>query len=90
MASCVAALAIFDVEGSGSSDEFDDTLNGVIGAMISGFETAVRAMLGIGTMIEAAVGQRSAQALMEEQEQQRDLNALEGEAVSIAGAIALQ
>lgn len=33
--------------GSGGSDQFDDALNGVIGAMISGFETAVRAMLGI-------------------------------------------
>ena len=54
--------------GSGGSDQFDDALNGIIGAMISGFETAVRAMLGIWTMMEAAVGERSAQALVEEQE----------------------
>jgi hypothetical protein len=53
---------------SGGSDQFDDALNGVIGAMISGFETAVRTMLGIWTTMEATVGQRSAQALMEEQE----------------------
>jgi hypothetical protein len=40
-------------KGSGGSDQFDDALNGVIGAMISGFETAVGAMLGIWTMMEA-------------------------------------
>ena len=59
---------MFDVESSGGGDQLDDGPNGVVGAMTGGFETAVRAILGIWTMMEAAVGQRCAQALMEEQE----------------------
>jgi len=33
-------------------------------------------MLGVGAMMKAAVGERAAQALVEEKEQQSDLNAL--------------
>jgi hypothetical protein len=32
-------------------------------------------VLGIGAMVEAAVGERSAQPFMEQQEEQRDLDA---------------
>ena len=49
--------------------------DGVIGAMIGGFEAAVVAVLGIGAMVEAAVGERPAQPFVEEQEEQRNLDA---------------
>jgi hypothetical protein len=54
----------------------DDLFDGFVGAMIGGFETAVGSMLGIGAMVETAVGERPAQPLMEEQEEQRDLDTL--------------
>ena len=41
-------------------------------------------------MVEPAVGQRTAQAFVEEQEQQRHLHTFGGEVVGIAGAVALQ
>ena len=52
----VGVLRSWMSKGSGGSDHLDDALNGVIGAMISGFETTIRAMAGIWTMMEAAVG----------------------------------
>src|SRR6266540_79179 len=50
--------------------------DGFIGAMIGGFEMAVGAVLRIGTMVEPAVGERPAQPFMEQQKEQRDLDAL--------------
>ena len=47
-------------------------------------------MLRIGSMVEAAVGKGTTQPLMEEQKQQRDLNALEREAVGVTVAVALK
>jgi len=41
-------------------------------------------------LMKAAVGQGTTEPFVEEQEQQRDLNPLGGEAVSVAGTIALQ
>jgi hypothetical protein len=41
-------------------------------------------------MVEAAVGEGAAQPLMEEQKQQRHLNALQGEAVGVTVAVALE
>ena len=41
-------------------------------------------------MVEPAVGQRTAEAVVEEQEQERHLHTFGGEAVGVAGAIALQ
>ena len=40
--------------------------------------------------MEAAVGERAAEALVEEQEQERDVDAFGGEAVGVAAAIAFQ
>ena len=40
--------------------------------------------------MEAAVGERTTEALVEEQEEERDVNAFGREAVSVAAAIALQ
>jgi hypothetical protein len=44
----------------------------------------------IGPMVEAAVGQRTAEPLVEEQEQERDLQSLGGETVGVAGTVAFQ
>src|SRR5208337_1813292 len=79
---CRAALLSGD-------EEFDDVFDGFVGAVIGGFEAAGGTVFGIGAMMEAAVGERSAQPFMEEQEEQRDLDALCGEAVGVARAVAL-
>ena len=77
-------------EVSSGREQIDDLLDGFVGTMISQFEAAVRTMLGVRTMVEAAIGQRAAQSLMEEKEEERDLDALEGQAVSVASAVTLQ
>jgi hypothetical protein len=41
-------------------------------------------------MVEAAIGEGTAEALVEEQEQEGKLNAFGGESVDVAGAIGLQ
>ena len=65
-------------------------LDGLVGAVIGRLEPAVGSMLGIGLMMEAAVGERSAQTFVKEQEEQRDLTPFGGEAVGVAGAVTLQ
>jgi hypothetical protein len=50
--------------------------DGFVGAVIGGFETAVGAVPTIRAMVRAAVGERPAQPLVEEQKEQRDLDAL--------------
>jgi hypothetical protein len=47
-------------------------------------------VLGVGAVVEAAVGERAAQAFVEEQEEERDVNAFGGETIGVAGAVALQ
>ena len=44
----------------------------------------------VRSMVEAAIGEGTAEALVEEQEQEGNLNAFGGESVGVAGAIALQ
>ena len=75
---------------SGCGQEIDDFFDGFVGAVVGGFEAAVRPMLGGWPVVEATVGERSAQALVEEQEEQCDLNPLGGEQVSVARAVALE
>jgi hypothetical protein len=41
-------------------------------------------------MMESAIGERATESLVEEQEQERDVNALGCQAVSVAAAITLQ
>jgi hypothetical protein len=53
---------------SSCSKQIDDVLDGSVGLVICRFEFAVRPMRGIGLMVEAAVGQRTAEAFVEEQE----------------------
>ncbi|MBO0711840.1 MAG: hypothetical protein J2P47_11245 [Acetobacteraceae bacterium] len=55
--------------------EIDNVLDSFVGAVVGEFEAVVRPMLGIWSVVKAAVGERSAQALMKEQEEQRDLSA---------------
>ena len=63
---CRAAL-------SSGGEEFDDIFNRFVGAVIGGFETALGPVLRIGAMVEAAVGERSAQPFVEQQKEQCDL-----------------
>ena len=78
-----------DAQRSGGK-EIDDLLNGFVGAMVGGFELAGRLVMGIGAVVEAAVGERAAEAFVEEQKKQGDLNPLGGETVGVAGAVTLQ
>ena len=76
--------------GSSGGEQINDFLDGFVGAVIGSFELAVGLVLRIGCVVEAAVGKRSAQPLVKEQEEQRDLNAFGGEAVGVAGSVTLQ
>ena len=58
---------------SSGGQKVDDMLDGLVGAVIGGFEVAVGAVLRVGAVVEAAVGERAAEALVEEQEEQGDL-----------------
>ena len=53
-----------------------DVLNGLVGFVISGFQFAVWTVRGIGLVVEAAVGERPTEALVEEEEQKGDINTL--------------
>ena len=59
--------------GSGSQ-QIDDLLNGFIGAVVGGFELAGGLVMGVGAVVEAAVGERAAEAFVEEQKKQGDLD----------------
>jgi hypothetical protein len=45
---------------SSGGEHIDDFLDRRVGTMVGSFETAVGSVLGIGLMVEAAVGERSA------------------------------
>ena len=59
-------------------------MDGGVGAVIGGFEPAVGPMLRVWPVMEAAVGERPAEALMEEEEEQRHLDAFLREPVGVA------
>src|SRR6516164_2170853 len=77
-----------NLEASGGQ-EIDDLLNGVVGAVVGGFEFARWLVSGIWAVMEAAVGERSAQPFVEEEEKQGYLDSFWREAVGVAGAVAL-
>jgi hypothetical protein len=58
--------------------------------VIGSLEFAMGCVSWVGRVVKAAVGQGTAEALVEEQEQEGHLNAFGGEPVGISGAIALQ
>jgi hypothetical protein len=70
--------------------QIDDLLNGLVGAVVGGFELAGGLVMGVGAVMEAAVGERAAEPFVEEQKEQRDLNPFGGEPVGVAGAVTLQ
>ena len=59
-------------------------MDGVVGAMIGGLDAAVGAVLRVWAMVEATVGERPAEALVEEQEEQSHLDAFLRETVGAA------
>jgi hypothetical protein len=71
-------------------EQVDDVLDGLVGLVVGGFEPAVRAVGRAGFVMEAAVGKRTTEALVEEQEQEGDVHAFRRQAVSVVAAIALE
>jgi hypothetical protein len=76
--------------GSSCSQEVHDVFDRLVGPMVGGLEAAVGSVLRIRSMVKAAVGKGTTQALMEEQKQYGDLNTLEGEVVGVTVAVAFQ
>ena len=61
---------------SSGGEQIDDLLNGVVGAVVGGFELAGRLVLGVGAVVEVAVGEWAAKPFVEEQKEQGNLNPL--------------
>ena len=59
-------------------------MNGFVCAVICGFQFTVWLVTGDRTVVEAAVGERPAQALMEEEKQQGHLDPFSRESVGVA------
>jgi hypothetical protein len=74
---------------SGSLQEVDDIVDGLVGFVIGGFEFAVWSARRFGFVVEAAVGEGTAEAFVEEQEEKGNVDAFAGQTVSVASAIAL-
>lgn len=74
----------------GCGEQVNDVLDGPIGFVVSGFQFAEWPVCGIGLVVEAAVGQRTTEALVEEPEQERDLDPFGREPVGVAGAMAFE
>ena len=56
---------------SGGCQQLDNLLDGFVGAVVCGFELALWAVFWVWLVVEAAVGQWSAQTLMEEEKRAR-------------------
>jgi predicted acyl esterase len=50
-----------------SGQAIDDLLNGFVGAVVGGLEFAGGLVLGVGAVVEAAIGERAAQPFVEEE-----------------------
>jgi hypothetical protein len=79
-----------EATASSGGEQIDDFLDRFVGMMVGRFEPAVGSVLGSRLMMEAAVGEGSAQPFMKEEKEQRDLDAFRREAVGVAGAVTLQ
>jgi hypothetical protein len=67
-----------------------NVVNGLVGAVIGGFEPGIGAVARVRAVVESAVGERAAEPLMEEEEEQGCLGALlVGESIGITGSVAL-
>ena len=51
---------------SGGCQQFDNLIDGFVGAVVGGFELTVWAMFYVGLVVEAAVGEWAAQTFVEE------------------------
>ena len=69
---------------AGGCHKVNDALDGGIGTVIGGFEPAVGTVVRVWLVMEAAVGERPAEALVEEHEEQGHLDAFLREAVGVA------
>src|SRR6201998_4070989 len=58
--------------------------------MVGGFELAGRLVMSVRAVVKAAVGKRTAEPFVKEQEEQGDLNPFWGETVGVAGSVTLQ
>jgi len=58
--------------------------------VVGGLKLAVWLVVFVGLVVEAAVGQRTTDLLMEEKEEERDLDALFGGGLRVTPAIALE
>ena len=65
-------------------------MDGFVGAVVCGFQFARRLVTGDRPVVEAAVGEWTAEPLVKEEKQQRNLDAFWGEAVGVAGSVPLQ
>ena len=65
-------------------------MDGCVGAVVGGFELAGWLVMGIGAVVEAAVGEWAAKPFVEEQKEQGNLNPFGSEMVGVAGIVALQ
>ena len=74
----------------GAIQTLDDFFDGAVSLVVCVFELAVRFVIGRRAVMKAAIGERSAEPFMEEQKQQSDVDALGGEAVGVAFAVALE
>ena len=68
----------------------NDSANGIVGFVIGRLQLAFGLGTGVGTVMEEAVGQGTAESLVKEQENQGHLGSLRSQAVGITAAIALQ
>jgi len=73
-----------EAPASSGSEQIDDFLDRCIGTMVGALEPAIGSVLRVGLVVEAAVGEGTAQALMKEKEQESNLDAFCREAVGIA------
>jgi len=71
------------------SEHIDNLLDGFVSAVVGGLESTVWSVVGIRAVMEAAVGDRSAEPFMEEQKEQGDLDTFGGETVGVTGTVAL-
>ena len=56
-------------------EQIDDLLDCFVGAVICGLQFAVWLMTGDRAVVETAVGERTAEPFVEQEQQQRNLNA---------------
>ena len=75
---------------SSRGKQIDDLLDGFVGAVICGFQFTLRLVTGDRTVVEAAVGERTAEPFVEEQKEQCNLDPFRGETVGVAGSVTLQ